>query len=123
MSSRPIVSPFSVITNASMATNITSSVSVIQNISRIGYDISWTGTPVGNFSVQVSDTYSQNADGTVNNTGTWTTLPLSAATAASGSSGNGAIDLQGLSFYAIRLIYAAGSSSGTLNVTVSGKVD
>lgn len=122
MSSRPILSPFSVITSASMTGNVTSAVTVIQNITKPGYDISWIGTPVGTFSVQVSNTYSQNADGTVANAGTWTPLTLSAVPAAAGSAGNGFIDLASISAYAIRLVYTAGSSTGTLNATICGKV-
>jgi hypothetical protein len=122
MASRPILAPFPVITNASMTTNVTSAVTVIQNISRVGYDISWTGTPTGIFSVQVSNTYSQNSDGTVNNPGTWTTLTLSAPTAATGAPGNGFIDIDDISAYAIRLVYTATSGTGTLNVTINGKV-
>lgn len=122
MSSRPIFSPFQVITNVSMTTSITSAVTVIQNLSQIGYDISWTGTPVGTFSVQVSNTYSQNGAGQVLNAGTWTTLTLSAPTAAAGSAGNGYIDIDAMSAYAIRLVYTAGSSTGTLNATICAKV-
>jgi hypothetical protein len=123
VSSRPILSPFPVITNASMASSVTSSVTIIQNISRVSYDISWTGTPTGTFSVQVSDTYTQNGDGTVANAGNWSTLSLSATPSTGGTSGNGSIDLQGLSFYAVRLVYTAASGTGILNATIAGKVD
>ena len=122
MASRPINSPFQVITNASMSTNVTSFPTIIQNLSQIGYDISWAGTPTGTFSVQVSNTYSQNADGTVANAGNWTNLVLSEVPSASGSAGNGFIDIDATGAYAIRLVYTAGSGSGTLNATVCGKV-
>lgn len=122
MSSRPILSPFSVITNIAMTGNVTSAVTVIQNLSQIGYDISWTGVPVGTFSVQVSNTYSQNADGTVKNAGNWTSLVLSTVPTASGSSGSGYIDVDAISAYAMRLVYTFVSGSGTLNATVNGKV-
>lgn len=122
MSSRPIFSPFPVITNASMATSVTSAVTIIQNLSQIGYDISWSGTPTGTFSVQVSNTYTQNGAGVVSNAGNWTTLTLSSPTAAAGSSGNGYIDIDAISAFAIRLVYTAASGSGTLNATICGKV-
>lgn len=122
MASRPIFSPFPVITNASMATSVTSVVTIIQNLSQVGYDVSWTGTPVGTFSVQVSNTYTQNAAGQVLNPGTWTTLTLSNVPAAAGSAGNGYIDIDAISAFAIRLVYTAGSSTGTLNATICGKV-
>ena len=37
-----------------MASNITSPATIIQRLPGIGYDVSWTGTPTGTFSIQVS---------------------------------------------------------------------
>ena len=105
-----------------MTGNVTSAVTVIQNLSQVGYDISWTGTPVGTFSVQISNTYSQNGAGNVLNPGTWTTLTLSTTPTASGTASNGYIDIDACSAYAIRLVYTAGSSTGVLNATICGKV-
>lgn len=123
MASRPIFTPFSVITNATMAASITSAVTIIQNLSMISYDISWTGsTPVGVMSVQVSNTYSQNGDGTVRNAGNWTTLTLSDAPSVSGNTGNGGIDVDATGFYAIRLKYTRTSGTGTMNATINAKV-
>jgi hypothetical protein len=112
MASRPILSPQSVITNANMTTTVTSLVTIIQNTSKVSYDISWTGTPVGTFSVQVSNT----------NPGNWTPLTLSAPTTATGAPGNGFIDIDQIASYAIRLQYAPTSGTGTLNATIAGKV-
>ena len=123
MASRPILSPFPVITNGNMAGSLTSVVTVIQNTSMLSYAMVWAGTsPVGQISVQVSNDYSQNADGTVANAGTWSTLPLSASTSVTGNSGVGFIDIDLISAYAIRLVYTAGSGTGTLNATITGKV-
>jgi hypothetical protein len=122
MSSRTQLSPNPVITNASMTTSVTSAVTIIQKLSQVGYDISWSGTPVGTFSVQVSNTYTQNSEGVVQNPGNWTTLTLSSVPAATGSAGNGYIDIDAISAYAMRLVYTAGSSTGTLNATICGKV-
>jgi len=122
MASRPIFSPYQVITNGNMASTVTSAVTIIQNLSQVGYDISWTGSPSGTFTVQVSNTYSQNMDGTVNNPGTWTTLTLSSPTMATGSSGNGYIDIDAISAFAIRLVYTPSSGTGTLQATICGKV-
>lgn len=123
MSSRPILSPFSVITNGDMSSNIISAVTVIQNTSMISYDISWTGTaPVGVMSVQVSNTYTQNADGSVRNAGNWTTLTLTSPTNVSGSTGNGFIDVALTGCFAIRLVYTRTSGTGTMNATINGKV-
>lgn len=89
----------------------------------ISYDISWTGsTPVGVMSVEVSNTYSQNGDGTVRNAGNWTTLTLSATPTVSGNTGNGGIDVDATGFYAIRLKYTRTSGTGTMNATINAKV-
>lgn len=123
MASRPIFSPFSVITNGDMSANIISAVTIIQNLSMISYDVSWVGsTPVGVMSVQVSNTYSQNADGTVRNAGNWTTLALNAPTNVTGNTGNGFIEVDITGAFAVRLVYTWTSGTGTMNATINGKV-
>ena len=123
MSSRPLIKPFQVITNASMAGNITSIVTIVDNMSMISYDISWTGSsPMGAITVEVSDTYSQNAAGGVKNAGTWTELPLSAAGTVSGNTGTGFISLSQIPAYAVRIVYTRSSGTGTLNAFVNAKV-
>ena len=130
MASRPILSPFFVIggpgpdaVSGDMSANIISDVTIIQNLSMIGYDISWSGTaPVGVMSVQVSNTYSQNADGTVKNPGDWATLALSAPTNVSGNTGNGFIDVDATGAFAIRLVYTRTSGVGTMQAVISAKV-
>lgn len=129
MSSRPQLNPQSVITNGSMAGNLTSLPTVIQKLSMISYSLSWSGTaPVGTVSVQVSNDYSQNADGTVAHAGTWNTMTLNYNGTAvtvipvTGATGNGFIDIDETAAYAMRLIYTAVSGTGSLNVIIAGKV-
>jgi len=123
MASRPLLKPFQVITNGDMSGNIISAVTVIDNISMVSYDISWAGSsPVGTMSIQVSNTYTQNANGTVRNPGNWTTLTLSAPTPVSGNSGNGGIDVDATAFNAIRLVYNHVSGTGSLQAVISAKV-
>jgi len=124
MASRPMLSPFPVIIDGDMTTTLTSSVTVIQNTSHISYDVNWSGSsPVGTIFVQVSNTYAQNAAGQVSEAGDWISIPLSVTPAVSGNTGTGFIDVQGISSYAIRMQYVSTSGSGTLNVTITGKVD
>lgn len=138
MSTRPIAAPYQVIPNAgatpansgSMAASIISIATIISNLSLPSYSVSWTGTaPVGNLQVQVSDDYSLNANGTVNNPGTWAVMPLvlnsSIVTSipVSGNTGNGVIDINGqTSVQAIRLVYNFVSGSGTLTAIYKAKV-
>lgn len=112
-----------VIVNGNMATTITSLVTIISNISMMSYSYSWSGSsPSGVISVQVSDDYSVNPDGSINNPGTWNTLPLSVTPTVSGNTGNGLIDIDQLGAYAIRTVYTPASGTGTLQAIYKGKV-
>lgn len=123
MASRPILSPYLIINKGNMATTITSQPTIVQNLSMLSYDISWTGTsPVGVMSVQSSNTYTQNADGTVANIGDWNTLPLSSTPSVSGNTGSGVIEIDATAMYALRIVYTPVSGTGSLSITVSGKV-
>ncbi len=122
MSSRPLLQPMPVIVNGNMASPITSLVTIVSNISMMSYAYTWAGTsPVGVMSVQVSDDYSQNADGTVKNAGTWNDLPLSPTPSVSGNTGQGFVDIDQLGAYAIRTVYTPTSGVGTLNAIYKGK--
>lgn len=123
MASRPILAPFSVVSDGDMSAAIISDVTIIQNVSMISYDISWSGSsPEGTISIEVSNTYSKNQDGSVRNPGNWTELILSTNTEVTGNSGAGFIDIRELSSYAIRLVYTPASGTGLLNVMAAGKV-
>lgn len=123
MSSRPQVPSYPVITNGDMSGSLVSKVTIIEKLSLMSYAVAWVGTsPVGSVSVQVSNDYSQNADGSVKNAGIWNTLPLSAATPVTGNADNGFIDIELNAGYAMRLIYTRTSGVGTLNVVLNSKV-
>lgn len=123
MASRPILSPYLIINGASMAATITSPPTIVQNMSMISYDISWTGSsPSGVIYAQSSNTYSQNADGTVANAGDWNNLPLSTPATVSGNTGSGVIEIDATAMFAIRIQYVPVSGTGSLSATVTGKV-
>lgn len=93
----------------SMGATITGASTNIMNCDRVGYEIVYTGTPTGTFSVEVS------------NTGTyWQTLTLSTPVTASGAGGNDFIDCETASKYC-RLIYTRTSGTGTLSVALTAK--
>ncbi len=128
MSTRPNIRPMSVITNGTMAGNITSSPTIISNTTVASYALSWTGsTPIGTAAVQASNDYSLYANGTVDNPGTWSTLTLDYGGSAvqsipiTGNTGTAFIDMQQIGAYAIRLVYTATSGTGTLQCTVVAK--
>lgn len=122
MSSRPLITPHLVLTNASMATSLTSQVTIVSNISMLSYQAVWSAgaTPIGTMDIQASNDYSINMDGSVRNAGSWSTLPITQA--VSGNSGTGFFDIEVVSGYAYRLIYTRVSGTATLNVTIVGKV-
>ncbi len=130
MSTRTVLRPNAVITGGDMsAASITSDATVMQGLSLVSYEVSWSGsTPVGTLSLQVSNTYTIAPDGTVGAAGTWTTVPLDVDGAyatsmpVSGNTGHGFIDVTLQAGYAVRLVYTKGSGTGTLTATVCGKV-
>lgn len=130
MSDRPLISPNlnkPVLASGDMSqATLTSLVSIIQRLPGISYDLAWTGTPTGTFAVQVSNTYAQNADGSVANAGNWNTLPTSSFAGTypspAGSSGNGFLDVVGTEAYAVRVVYTRVSGGGSLTILPCAKV-
>lgn len=137
MAYRPQFNPYPVIPNAAavpanstdLSVSITSAPTIVQKLSMISYQVVWNGaTPVGLVSVQASNDFSLNADGTVSNPGTWTTMPLAynntsvMSVPVSGNTGSGVIDIDALGLYALRLVYTATSGTGTLRAIISAKV-
>jgi hypothetical protein len=111
--------------SSSMAGSFNGPPTNINGIPGISYDLAWTGTPVGTFQVQVSNTYAQAPNGTVTNAGNWTTLPSSAFTGTypvpAGAPGNGFLDVVGTEAAWVRLQYTATSGAGTLTVLAAAK--
>lgn len=113
-----------------MASAITSAITNSQFLDSVCYQLSWTGSPTGTFSVQVSLDHAQSDTGTVLNAGTWTDVTLSylsggtivTATTIPTSVGSPVfIDLALLTSPWVRVKYTASSGSGTLVAYVSAK--
>lgn len=121
MSSRPLIKPISVVTSGDMSAQIISKPTITDNLSMVSYDCTYAGAPVGAVTIQVSNSYSQNVDGSVKNAGHWTTLTLSNLVPVSGAGGS-FIDIDATAAYAIRLVYTPTSGSGTMNVILASKV-
>lgn len=123
MSSRPQFNPYPTIVDGDMSADITSEVTIIQKLTGISFSYVWAGTaPEGRIVVEVSDDYSQNADGTVRNPGSWNECPLSAVTLITGDTGTGFIDMAGCMAYAIRTRYIFDSGVGVLQSIITAKV-
>lgn len=101
------------------STTIVSAQSMGADVTSVGYNCntaryfaiegSWTGTPNGTFSVEVS------LDGS-----NWNAVSLSSSPAATGAAGSFAIDFT-TNFPIFRVKYARTSSTGTLTVKVMAK--
>ncbi len=111
--------------------SITSIVSNIQMLDNVGLQLSWTGSPVGTFAVQVSADHAQDEFGNVTTAGQWAALTLtyftsgSFVTATSIPTSVGSpiyLDLQQLSAPWIRIVYTRGSGSGTLSGYITAKM-
>jgi hypothetical protein len=100
---------------------LTSAVTSIQNLDNVGLQFSFTGTPTGTFSVEVSVDYSQDDKGNVTNVGHWVALALSPAPAASGAAASIYVDINQISAPWIRAKYTNISGSGTLNGFITAK--
>ena len=114
--------PKSIITAGNMASaSITSSVVEIRNQDNVGIQLSWTGTAVGTFAVQISINHAEDANGNVTVAGDWVALPLSPTIAAAGSADSAIIDLNQMSASYIRVVYTRSSGTGTLNAYITAK--
>lgn len=110
---------------------LTSAVTDIQWLDDIGYQFTFTGSPVGTFQIQVSADYYQDNVGTaVENPGNWVPLILTYWNGTAFVTGSTIptsvgspiyIDLALLSAPWIRAVYTNASSTGVLTATITGK--
>lgn len=112
------------IDGSSMGADITNGrVLSIQGLDNIGVQINvLTGTPTGEFKVQVSADHEEQ-NGVVTATGNWVDLTLSpTATVTSGSPTSIYVDLNQLSALYLRVVYTRSSGTGTCDVWAVGKM-
>lgn len=110
-----------VITDEDMSASIVSTAFNLRDRKNASIQLSWVGTPVGPFAVQVSVNHVQDTEGNVQVAGNWEDLPLSERIDAAGAPDDAYIELDSLSAPYVRVIYAAVSGSGALNAFVSAK--
>lgn len=121
MADRPYIKPSPVLSAASMATDLTSDITILAQKTGASYDLVWTGAPVGTFSVEISNSVTQGSDGAITG-GNWTPVTLSTAITAAGTADNAFINLAGLEAYAVRLVYTRTSGSGSVTALICSKV-
>lgn len=120
------------ITNGNMASaSLTSAVTNIQWLDNIGIQLNFTGSPVGDFAVQVSADYAQDDNGNVTNPGNWVPLTLTYLVGSTFVSAQSVptsvgspiyLDLNELSCPWIRVVYTKTSGTGTLNAFITAKM-
>lgn len=96
---------------------LTSTIVPVDFLDNGSFQCVWTGTPVGSFFVDVTNYDINNPNITI----VWSQITLSSVPAASGSAGDGTINLNQLPFRWIRLRYVNSSGTGTLNVVANVK--
>lgn len=126
--------PFPTFNAATMSSTNTiySNVSNILHKDSVGIELSWTGSPVGTFSVQVSNSYkpalAQTEGYGAPQSGTWTTLPLTdpltGLTTLTRTTSVGSpifINLNQLASACIQIVYTNSSGSGVLTGIITSK--
>lgn len=117
-----VLTPIILLNSVSMTASVESNPIHIQYEDNIGLEFVWTGTPTGTFGVSVSNSASLSTTGGISG-GTWTPLTLTTPDVpqAVGAAGNGFIDLNQLGAAFLKVTYTAGSGTGSLTVTMTGK--
>ena len=92
-----------------MSGNIESDSTNILHCDRVGFQLAWTGTPTGDFGIDVS-----------NDDTTWVALTLSDPVTAAGSADEAFIDVETAAKF-VRLNYSFGSGTGTLTGKLTAK--
>jgi len=132
MSRKNNLSKFQSITAGDMSlSSVTSAVTDIQFLDNVGIQLNWTGSPVGDFAIQVSADYSQGLNGNVQSTGNWVPLTLTYFTGGVFVTGTSIptsvgspiyLDLNQLSAPYIRVVYTKGSGTGSLDCFLTSKM-
>jgi len=127
MSSRPLLKPQQVMTNALADQNRTSLVTNINMVSMISYNVFWENNVTGDFSVEVCNDYVApvGVQDYQLNSGHWVPLTLSTPVSAAGTADSALIDVVLTGSCYVRLVFtdtSGGTGSGVINAWIAGKV-
>ncbi len=111
MARKSVVLPFKAVDGGDMSSDITGTATDVTYLDNVGYQVIFTGTPTGTFSVE----------GTIDGEN-WTALSIRDADnlepSASGSAGSLMINLNQIPYRSVRPVYTATSGSGSLTIIV-----
>lgn len=116
-----LLQPFKLVSAASMGASVTSPPVEVKLQDNVGFQMNWTGSPVGTFSFQVSMDYLADTNGNVVNAGNWITLPVTPAITAAGVPDVAYVDLNQISATYARVVYTRTSGTGSLTIYADAK--
>jgi hypothetical protein len=124
MSHNAVLFPKQII--APVASNMTGTATIhslvvdMRTMSIFGLFATWTGSPTGTFTVEVSWDYTVDPSGNVANAGTWINTSQTFANPA-GSASSDILRLSGLAYPWMRLTYVNSGGTGTLTAIANAK--
>ena len=110
MSTKAVIPVFHSVEDANMTTQVVSRVTDVSTVDNIGIQITFTGSPVGDFFIE----------GSVNNT-TWIPLEFTVAPVAVGVGDDFLFNIKQFPYPKIRIRYTPTSGTGVLNAWVFAK--
>lgn len=116
MALKNIIKPFHLMTDGNMSGNLTSDLVDVSYTDNIGFQLNFTGTPTGDFSVEGSIDYDDHLQ-----TGNWSELTFSTTPQALGAADTHLLNLNQVPYKKLRVKYTRTSGSGTLNIYVMSK--
>lgn len=111
MARKNVLKSYKMLDQADMSTSLESEPTSVINLDKASIVLSWTGSPVGTFSLEARNGVDE----------AWYALDFGATIEPGGSAGNHRLLLTETPFTDVRLIYAATSGSGTLNAVITAK--
>ncbi len=110
MSQKAVIKPYQVMKDGDMSQEIYTSVTDIESLDNVAYQVSWTGSPEGDFGLFGS----LNGD-------LWERLTVSPEMKAEGEPGSFLINMRSIPYPLVQLGYKPTAGSGVLNVWASAK--
>lgn len=117
MARKNVIQAFKMIEDGDMSSNITSSVTNVENLDKAAILVEWTSSSInGVITVEARHQKKETAA-----QATWYELDFGAAITVTTDNSSHQIVLNELPFTDIRVVYTATSGTGTLNATITSK--
>lgn len=110
MALKNIIKPHHLMVDGDMSGNLTSDAVDVTYTDNVGFQLTFTGSPTGEFS----------CEGTIDEV-SWSALTFSSTPQATGSGDTHLLNVNQIPYKKLRVVYARTSGTGTLNVYVMSK--